>query len=156
MWSLDYNQVKIDSNDQSPSAICKTGDEKQSTPYGNRQIESNPKFFPESFSPSVEMSTSQQRTSMYSSMQSESGVTSPTSAPVVDLKPTFFNPSSHSESEDGVENSINSDQATPLPVPITSVPDLDDFVFIESNQIDKLENKSILKPGRYLNYELKN
>lgn len=161
MWSLDYTQVKIESSsEESPSTVCKSED-KQSTPCESRQSESDSKFFPENFSPPVEMNTSQhQRSSMYSSMQSESGVTSPTNT--VDPKPTFFNPGNQSESDDGAENSISSDQPpstssdhAPLSAaaPITpAAPDLEDFVFIENNQTSggekQPENRYILKPGK--------
>jgi len=154
MWSLDYNQVKIDSSHQSPAVMGKN-DDKQSTPCGSRQSESDSKFFPESFSPPPEISgQGNQRLSMYSSMQSESGVTSPT---ILDRKPTFFNPSSHSESDDGGElsnNSENNQSQTTMAVTPATGADLEDFVFIESNQIaaDRYENKAILKPGSLFNY----
>ena len=82
---------------------------------------------------------------MYSSMQSDSGVTSPV---ILDKKPTFYNPSSHSESEDGAEQpEANQSHMTLSTVVPTGNNDLEDFVFIENNQIEKQENKAVLKPG---------
>lgn len=172
MWSLNYSQEKDNTSNQSPTVASSSGPKSEdihSTPCEIRPNESESAFFPDSFSPPLpqassstttttdtltNQNSSMQRSSMLSSMQSESDAASPIGP---DVKATFFNPGNGDADEcNAIEQSVDSEtcqspQTTGRSTSVTTStgPDLDDFVFIESSQVEKYENKNVLKPGLF-------